>query len=164
MLGDPPPGRPIGRTGWALAIVVGLLLLSPVGAMAATISVQLQPSTVNPRGSVVITAFCTSGTSATATSSAFPTVSMGRATSGGGFSALVTVPTTTATGTYNVHVSCSNGDSGDASLTVAPSGGAGTGDGTMAGGVDRGLVGAGLALIAAAFGVAFLLLRRRANG
>jgi hypothetical protein len=86
---------------------------------------------------------------------------MGPATSGGGLIALVTVPGTSAPGTYAVQVSCGNGDTGDATLTVAPVGGAGTGDGTMAGGPNPVLIGAGLIMISTAACLLLLLVRRR---
>lgn len=146
----------------AAAALAGLLLAAaPAVALAATVNVKLNPATVNPGAGVVVMASCTSGSSATVSSTAFTTATMGKTSTG--LSALVTVPTTTTPGAYGVHVACANGDTGDATLTVAPAGGATTGDGTMAGGPNPGLAAAGLALLAAAAGLAFLLLRRRAD-
>jgi hypothetical protein len=149
---------------WCIAAATLLLAMTPALVMASqTVGVQLTPSTASPGATVYVRALCASGSSAMVSSAAFATASMGPATSGGGLIALVTVAASTRPGSYGVHVSCGNGDTGDASLTVAPAGGAGTGDGTMAGGPSLPLVGAGLFMISAAACILLLLVRRRAG-
>jgi hypothetical protein len=148
----------------AIAAAAVLLGAAPMTVVASqVVGVQLSPTTVAPGGAVYVRAFCTSGTSATVSSTAFATATMGAASSGGGLIALVTVASTTGPGAYGVHVACANGDTGDATLTVAPSGGASTGDGAMAGRPNPGLAWAGLAMIALALAMLVVLVRRRAD-
>ena len=143
-------------TSWAAVPLLGAVLaaaaiaVTAAGALAANVTVQLTPATVTAGNTVYVRAFCGSGTSATVTSSAFSSATLGPASSGGGLIALVSVPSSTSPAAYVVHVSCANGDAGDATLTVAPAGGAGTGDGTTARQPNLTLLITGLVLVAAA--------------
>lgn len=155
---------PMNIVKCCVAGVVVWLAMLPALAFAGTqpVIVQLTPSTVAPGGSVFIRAMCTSGTSATVSSSAFASATLGVAQSGGGLIALVTVSSGISPGTFTVNVSCASGEAGTATLTVAPSGGATTGDGTMApAGPTWTLVGLGLAFLAAAACALAVALRRR---
>ena len=146
-------------------VVIGLAMIpAAVAAGTQPINVQLNPSTVAPGGSVFIRAMCSSGTSATVSSSAFASANLGVAQSGGGLIALVQVGGGIAPGTYPVNVSCGSGEAGTATLTVAPSGAAATGDGTMAqAGPSWTLLGVGLAFLAAAGCALAMALRRRTS-
>lgn len=142
--------------------LIALAAAGMADALAATITVQLTPTTVTPGGTVYVRAFCSTGTSATVTSSAFSTATLGPASSGGGLIALVSVPSSTTPAGYPVHVSCANSDSGDATLTVAPAGGAGAGDGSSSRQPNLVLLTTGLALVlAAVVASVFFTLRSR---
>jgi hypothetical protein len=76
----------------------------------------------------------------------------------GRFAAAVTIPSTTLPGTYDLSVTCSDGDSGLGTLTVTPSG-TNAGEGPM--GPDTGALVGGAALLALGAAGAVILSRRR---
>ncbi|HEX4212510.1 MAG TPA: hypothetical protein VIA06_04170 [Candidatus Dormibacteraeota bacterium] len=113
----------------ALALAFALL---PATALADSITVSLNPTTAAPGADVYVRATCSSSNSATVSSDAFATATMGPATEGGGLIALVAVNAAASPGAHPVQVTCADGQTGSSSLVVAPADGANTGDGAMA--------------------------------
>jgi hypothetical protein len=142
---------------------LAFLPLLPGVALAATVTAS--PSSVAPGGTVDVTAICTEqATSATLSGTTFggPSQIAMEPEVGtpvpGTFGAVVTIPTTTLAGTYDLSVTCSDGDSGLGTLTVTPSG-TNAGEGPM--GLDTGALVGGAALLVLGAAGAVVLARRR---
>jgi hypothetical protein len=149
------------------AVVAGatlaILPLLPGVALAATVTAT--PSSVAPGGAVDVTAVCTEqATSATLSGTSFggpSQISMFPEVGTpvpGTFAVDVTIPSTTLPGTYDLSVTCSDGDSGLGTITVTPSG-TNAGEGPM--GLDTGALVGGAALLALGAAGAVVLARRR---
>jgi hypothetical protein len=157
--------RLVGRLS---ALIAGTwLALLPGAALAATLTVE--PSTVAAGGTVEVLATCgTQATAATLSGTSFggpaeiplTTYSAGGP---GAFSGSVTIPTTTAPGTYELSVACSDGESGTGALVVSPTG-TNAGGGSTSAGPDTGALAVGAGLLALGAGGLVLLARRRAAG
>jgi hypothetical protein len=151
---------------WGAVVACATLAFLPVFpgvALAATVTAE--PSSIAPGGSVNVTAVCTEqATSATLSGTSFGGPSqiamvpeVGTPVPGT-FAADVTIPSTTLAGTYDLSVTCSDGDSGLGTLTVTPSG-TNAGEGPM--GLNTGALVGGAALLALGAAGAFILSRRR---
>jgi hypothetical protein len=157
--------RPI-RWGAAAALAaLGSLLLLPGTALAATVTVN--PASVAPGGTFDVTVTCTGqATSATLSGTSFggpsqiPLAPAAGAVTPGAFGAVVTVPTSTLPGTYDLSVTCSDGDSGLGTLIVAPSG---TNAGEGPRGVHPATLAGGVALLVLG-GAGAAVLARRGRG
>ena len=89
---------------------------------------------------------------------------MGQGATSGDFTITVTLPRSIQPGTYTPSMDCSDGSSTTARLTVtsvAPKGGAQTGDGTSSTQTNGGLSAVGLGLIGAGAVAGGFALRRR---
>lgn len=162
--------RSVLRTSLATgALGLGLLgfAAAPAFAGTSTAAISVEPHVVKPGGSFEVAAQCHTRniqTSATINEVAFggpSAVKMGIQQIG--FTVTVQVPATTKPGFYTLPVTCADGSTGNATITVSPSGTIHTGGGYMSQGVDSTVViaGAGLVGIAAAGGAVMIRRRRQ---
>ncbi len=158
------------------ALGVGVIVSATAGpAAAATVNPPgnatgaASPSTATPGSQVSFAVSCASAGASSATffgtTLGLPArIPMGQGAASGDFTITVTLPSGIQPGTYTPSIDCSDGSSTFAHLTVttvAPKGGAQTGDGTTSTRTSGGLSAVGLALIGAgAVGGGFALRRR----
>ncbi|NUT32609.1 MAG: hypothetical protein HOV79_05985 [Hamadaea sp.] len=127
----------------ALALTGGLLIPAPAvratpAVHAAQAQVTANPSTVLAGEPLTVTAGCgvdATGATLSGTSFGGPSqIPMQADTKSGpgAYAVDVTIPATTAPGTYQLSVTCSTGEGGTGKLVVAPGGAPGTGDGSTA--------------------------------
>lgn len=144
-------------------------LALPTAAHAAA-DVTVNPSAVAPGGRFTLAAYCgATATSAEVSGTAFggpSEITLNPFTDGGpgAFNAELTVPATTLPGTYQLDVTCSDGETGTGTLVVSPTGAPAGGGGSTSQGPSRALLGAGSGLLAVSGVGAFLMLRRRYRG
>ena len=152
-----------------VAAVVGVGSLGFAAlAFASGAEVQINGSAtanVRPGGSVSIGLICAKGAatkSATVDTPALGGPSEKLTKKGNGFTDEFTVPAGTPPQTLQLKFACSDGSSTTASLTVAPAGAVGTGDGATSTGPSIVLLGVGGGLLAvAALGGSGLMVERR---
>src|SRR5262245_9202658 len=124
-------------TGTAVA---ALALPAPVHAAA---DVTVNPSAVAPGGRFTLAAYCSVATvSATVTGTTIgeaSEITLNPFTDGGpgAFSAELTVPATTLPGTYQLDVTCSDGETASGKLVVSPTGAPAGGGGSTSQGPSR---------------------------
>lgn len=152
----------------AIGAAVAVLALPAVALAAADVTVN--PSAVAPGGRFTLAAYCGAGAvsaSVSGTTIGGPSeITLNPYTDGGpgAFNAELTVPATTLPGTYQLDVTCSDGETGTGTLVVSPTGAPAGGDGATSQGPSRALLGAGSGLLAVSGLGAFLMLRRRYRG
>jgi hypothetical protein len=157
--------RAIRRGALVIALVAASVPLLPGLALAATVTAT--PSPVAPGQTFTVTAKCSSqATSATLSGTSFGgseqiPLEVADAAGSGTFAATVTMPRSTPEGTYQLSVTCSDGDSGTGTVVVSP-----TGTNAGVGGTSRDLgalaIGGTLLFLGATGLVA--LIRRRVRG
>ncbi len=157
----------------AAALGAGTILVATAGPAAAAspgnATAAASPSTATAGSKVSFAVSCatTSASSATlfGTTLGLPAlIPMGSSAASGKFMITVTLPSGIRPGTYTPAIDCSDGSSTTARLTVvsvAPKGGAQTGDGTTSTQTNGGLSVVGLALIGAGAVAGGYALRRR---
>ncbi|WP_460808654.1 hypothetical protein [Micromonospora zhanjiangensis] len=137
---------------------------TPSASASANASIEVTPSTVEPGTRVDLRADCADGNNrqASAESDAFGRVVL--RPGNGALTGSVTVPGNKQPGTYQVNLTCQNGNNASTNLIVVnmskPSQGPATGGGGTAGGMSGPLVIAGGAAIVAV-GVLYLTAGRR---
>jgi hypothetical protein len=152
------------------ALLMGLfvLFLGPSPAQAASIYLELNPSTVPAGGQVGLRASCTDNLkAASVTSGLFGTVPVNPEY--GLLTATVTIPAGTKPGDYKIDLHCPDKTTASATLHVVakvePAQGPATGGGGMAPGRHAPmLIGSGLAIIGAGLALGLTTLRRRRAG
>jgi hypothetical protein len=149
------------RAAAAAAIAVAALSAAAPAFAATGIAVQVSPSVAKKGATVNVWADCaTSGSAEISGQGLDFRLALGPAQRSG-----VSGPLETANmpfGRYGIVVTCKDGSMGSTWLTVAPNGGARTGDGSTAGGPNSALVTGGATLLgAAAIGGGLLMMRRR---
>jgi hypothetical protein len=149
-----------------VALIFAAVLLRPLPALADA-RVSARPSTVNAGESTTVTVACgSSATSATLSGTSFGgpsqiAMAQNNANGRGAFAATVTIPADTTPGTYDLNVTCSNGETGTDTLIVTSLGGPATGGTTSAKASRSMLLGMAILLVLAALGA--LLLGRRSK-
>lgn len=154
--------------GFAAATIAGATPGGPAHA-AANASIEVTPNTAEPGTRVNLRADCDDGNNrqATVQSDAFGRVVL--RPDNGALTGAVSIPGNKQPGTFQVHLTCQNGNTADTNLTVVnmskPSQGPATGGGGTAGGLSGPLVIVGGAAIVAV-GVGYLMAgaRRRDTG
>jgi hypothetical protein len=155
-----------GTRAAAASVLAGGILLIGAPAWAATVYLQLHPSTVMAGKEVGLRASCTDNLKA-ASATGQPTGTVTLNPSFGFLTATVRVPAKTRAGAYKIRLTCPSGATASATLhvvaNVQPTQGPATGFGGTAGSADAAglLVGGGLAAIVAGAGLGVLTLRRR---
>ncbi|WP_433301784.1 hypothetical protein ACQP2F_07105 [Actinoplanes sp. CA-030573] len=152
------------------ALVVGLfvLFLGPAAARAASIYLEVNPSTVPVGDEVGLRASCDDNLkAASVTSSLFGTVAV--SPQYGLLTATVRVPSGTKPGDYRIDLHCPDNKTASATLHVVakvePAKGPATGGGGMAPGRNAPmLIGSGLLVIGAGLALGLVTLRRRRLG
>jgi len=152
------------------ALLLGLfvLFLGPAPARAASIYLEINPSTVPAGDQVGLRASCTDNLKpASVSSGLFGTVPVNPEF--GLLTATVTVPSTTKPGDYKIDLHCPDNKTASATLHVVakvePAQGPATGGGGMAPGRHApALIGSGLLVIGAGLALGLLTLRRRRLG
>ncbi len=147
--------RPAASVGVLTAATLAATTLAAGSAAFAGTTGSASPSTVSPGGKVTFTVDCggpASDATLFGTTLGLPEqIPMTAGTVAGDFSVTVTIPGSTAVGTYNPGVDCSNNSSTTIALDVQDlpaAGGAQTGDGTTSSTTNGALALGGLALIA----------------
>jgi hypothetical protein len=149
----------------ALALATAPVLLPATPALAATVFVETNPSTVQAGDEVGVRASCDDNLQpATVRSDAFGAVTVRPRY--GFLTATVVVPVTTKAGDYRVRLTCPNKDEATSILHVVtrdrPTKGPAAGFGGAAGGgLSTVLIAGGLAAVAAGAGLGIVALRRR---
>lgn len=165
-------GTSLRRAALSAAIgVAAATLVSPSVALAAA-DVTVNPSAVAPGGRFTLAAYCGAGAvsaSVSGTTIGGPSeITLNPYTDGGpgAFNAELTVPSTTLPGTYQLNVTCSDGETGAGTLVVSPTGAPAGGGGSTSDGPSRALLGAGSGLLAVSglSGVVLLFRSRRYRG
>jgi len=151
-----------------LALGLPVLFAGVAPAYAATVFLEINPSTVRAGDNVGLRASCTDNLQA-ATVTAGPFGSVTVRPSFGFLTATTQVPATARPGDYRIGLRCPDGKTATATLHVVarvePSRGPATGGGGTAPGRSAPmLIGGGLAAIAAGLALAFVSLRRRRFG
>jgi hypothetical protein len=153
------------RVGTLLALALGGVLLGAAPARAQTVSVEVDPSTVQAGFMVGIQASCTDNTvAATVSSGAFGTVTV--QPQNGILTAAATVPANTQPGPFRVNLTCPDGKTASTTLTVTsgavPSQGPATGFGGTAGtDLDGILLAGGLGTLVAGVVLGLYTMRGR---
>jgi hypothetical protein len=154
----------------ALALGLPVLFLDAAPAQAASIFVEINPSTARPGDEVTLRASCTDNLApATVTGGTLGTVTV--KPQYGFLTATARIPTTTKAGDYQIKLTCPDNKTATATLHVvaaneAPSKGPATGGGGTAPGRSAPmLIGGGLTAIVAGLALAIsAVLRRRRFG
>jgi 5'-nucleotidase len=163
-------GTPPRRAALAAATAATAAALAAPAAALAAADVTVNPSAVAPGGTFTLAAYCGAGaTSASVSGTAIggpSEITLNPYTGGGpgAFNATLTVPATTLPGTYQLNVTCADGETGTGTLVVSPTGAPAGGGGSTSETPHRVLLGAGSGLLAASGLGAFLMLRRRYRG
>lgn len=152
------------------AFVLGLfvLLVGPTAARAASVYLEVNPSTVPVGDEVGLRASCDDNLkAASVTSSLFGTVAV--SPQYGLLTATVRVPSGTKPGDYRIDLNCPDNKTASATLHVVakvePAKGPATGGGGMAPGRNAPmLIGSGLLVIGAGLALGLVTLRRRRLG
>jgi hypothetical protein len=162
--------RVISRAAVGAALGLAAAVLVAPGLAAANAQVTVNPSTVAPGGTVTVTVRCGSGATAasvSATSFGGPSeVALSPFPAGGpgAFTGRVTVPASTAPGTFAISATCNNGEGGTGTLVVSPTGHVTAGGGSTSDGANVALIAAGAGMIALAGVGAWILVGRRGTG
>jgi hypothetical protein len=152
----------------AITLAGPIVLLEDAPAQAASVFVEINPSTVSAGDQIGLRASCTDNlAAATVSSTVFPDVSV--SPQYGFLTAAVQVPAATKAGDYKVRLRCPDGAAATATLHVVskvrPSRGPATGGGGTAGGGAAGmLLGGGIVAMAGGLALGVLTLRRRRVG
>ncbi|MEV0457115.1 hypothetical protein [Catellatospora methionotrophica] len=161
-------GPSLRRAAVSAAIGVAVAALAWPAVAFAAADVTVNPSAVAPGGTFTLSAYCGAGAgsaSVSGTTIGGPSeITLNPYTAGGpgAFNAELTVPSTTLPGTYQLNVTCSDGETGTGTLVVSPTGAPAGGGGSTSDGPSLALLGAGSGLLAVS-GVGGLVLLHRSR-
>jgi hypothetical protein len=156
--------RSIRRSAVVVALVAASVPVLAGLALAATVTAT--PSTVAPGETFTVTANCGSqATSATLSGASFGgseqiPLDIANAAGSSTFASTVTMPSTTIAGTYQLSVTCSDGDAGTGAIVVSPAG-TNAGLGSTSRGTDLGALAIGGILLLLGATCLVALIRRR---